>query len=274
MAAAVGVRVLNLSLGPISFWETGPYGPGHWVIQPDPSHTASQDQIVPEQVAELALHVLGRASFPSSWIGVQVYESGLDADGLNDYRQRAGGHDENSTWYRMFWRRFWYDALGGRRSCVAQTQGQPDLSEQQECFRALSPVADQLVAQAAQLVHLTQQGVPLPALEPATAALGDTHRRLISVTTPAAAFGPLTVALNRDLQNGQVTTVKDLARQHLSAYQTFRTRARAVIEQLTGGRDVSEESGQGDIGRGKGEHDAQEREPMLLQKEQPVSLRS
>ena len=276
MAAAVGVRVLNLSLGPISFWETGPYGPGHWVIQSGPphSHTASLDQIAPEQVAELAWHMLGRAPFPSSWTGVQVYESGLDADGLNDYRQRAGRHDENSTWYRTFWRRFWYDALGGRRSCVAQVQGPSDLSDQQDCFRTLCPIVDQLVAQAAHLVHLTQQEVPLAALEPATAALGDTHRRLISVTTPSSAFGPLAMALTRDLQNGQVTTVKDLARQHLSAYQTFRTRAHSVIEQLTGGRDVSETTGEGGIERVGGGNDAPECKSLLLHMEQPVSLRS
>ncbi len=276
MAAAVGVRVLNLSLGPISFWETGPYGPGHWVIQPDPLHsqTASQDQIVPEQVAELALHVLGHAPFPSSWAGVQVYESELDADGLNDYRQRAGRHDESSLWYRTFWRRFWYETLGGRRSYVAQTEGPPDLSDQQDCFRALSPIVDQLVAQAAHLVHLTQQEVSLSALRPATDTLAELHRRLVSVSTPSSAFGPLTVALNRDLQNRQVTTVKDLARQHMHAYQTFRTRAHSVIEQLTGEQGASEESGQGNIGRGKGEHDAQECESLLLHMEQPVSLRS
>jgi ADP-heptose:LPS heptosyltransferase len=276
MAAAVGVRVLNLSLGPISFWETGPYGPGHWVIQPDTphSHTASQDQIAPEQVAELVLHVLGRVPFPSSWTGVQVYESGLDADGLNDYRQRAGRHDENSTWYRTFWRRFWYDALGGRRSYVAQTEGPPDMSEQQDYFRALSPVADQLVAQAAHLVHLTHQEVPLQALKPATAALGDTHRRLVSVTTPSSAFGPLTVALMRDLQNRQVTTVKDLARQHLSAYQTFRTRAHAVIGHLTGRRGAREETGQESMGRVECENHVPGSELMWLQREQAASPRS
>ena len=130
------------------------------------------------------------------------------------------------------------------------------------------------MAQTTHLVHLTQQEGPLPALLPATDVLGDTHRRLVSVTTPSSAFGPLTVALNRDLQNGQVITVKDLARQHLSAYQTFRTRAHSMIEQLTGERGVSEETGQGRTGRGEGEHDAQKRESVLLHMEQPVSLRS
>ncbi len=276
MAAAVGVRVLNLSLGPISFWETGPYGPGHWVIQPDPphSHTVSQDQIVPEQVAELAWHVLGHAPFPLSWTGAQVYESGLDVDGLHDYRQRAGRHDENSSWYRTFWRRFWYEALDGRRSCVAQVQGPSDLSDQQDCFRTLCPIVDQLVAQAAHLVHLTQQEVPLAALKPATDALGDTHGRLVSVTMPAAAFGPLTVALNRDLQNGQMITVKDLARQHLSAYQTFLTRAHSVIEQLTGGQGATEKTGQESTGRGEYDNHVQGSELMWLQREQEASLRS
>jgi ADP-heptose:LPS heptosyltransferase len=109
VATGVGVPVLNLSVGPISFWETGPYGPGHWVVQPDLGETAQtgQGQIVPEQVATLALHRLGRAPFSMSWTGVRVYESGSDADGLNEYRQRAGRYDAGFNWYGSFWRKFW-----------------------------------------------------------------------------------------------------------------------------------------------------------------------
>jgi ADP-heptose:LPS heptosyltransferase len=274
LAGGVGVPVINLSLGSVSFWETGPYGPGHWVIQPDPPHTASQDQIVPEQVAELALHMLGRAPFPLSWAGAKVYESGLDADGLNDYRQRAGRHDASSHWYGTFWRRFWYETLGWRQSRLVLKEPCPDLNEQQDCFRALSPLADQLIAQATHLVDLTQQELSLSTLRPATDALTESHRRLLSVLTPSAAFAPLIVALNRDLQNGQVTTVKDLARQHLSAYQTFLTRAHSVIEQLTDRRGASEKTGQESTGRGECENHVPGSELVWLQREQAASLRS
>lgn len=261
LAAAVGVPVINVSVGSVSFWETGPYGPGHWVIQPDAphAHAANQDQIVPEQVAELAVHVLGHAPFPSSWTGVQVYTSGRDADGLNDYRQRAGRHDVRDHWYGRFWRKVWYETLGQRRSCLVLKEPCPDLHEQHDAFRALSPVADELLAQAMQLVHLTKQEVPLSALRPATAALAESHRRLVSVTRLSPAFEPLTIALNRDLQNGDAKTASELARQHLFAYQTFRTRAHAVIEQLTVRRDVSKASGQGSARAG---HQAQESELM------------
>jgi ADP-heptose:LPS heptosyltransferase len=272
LAVGVGVPVINISLGSVSFWETGPYGPGHWVIQPDSPH--EQEQIIPDQVAELAVHVLGHAPFPSAWTGVRLYESGLDADGLNDYRQRAGRYDATSDWYGTFWRKFWYEALGRRRTCVGLTEPCPDLHEQANCFRALSPIADQLVEQATRLVHMTQQQVPLPALQPATAALAESHRRLVSVTTQSPAFEPLTVALNRDLQNGHPKTATELARQHLSAYQTFRTRAHALIELFITGRDVSNEKSEESERRTRGGCDVQGHEPMRLQKEQAVLLRA
>lgn len=34
LAAWTGTKVLNLSLGPVSAWETGPYQPGHYVLEP------------------------------------------------------------------------------------------------------------------------------------------------------------------------------------------------------------------------------------------------
>jgi ADP-heptose:LPS heptosyltransferase len=240
LAAGVGVPVINISLGSVSFWETGPYGPGHWVIQPDSSQALSfgQDQIVPEEVAQMALHQLGHAPFPSSWTGVRVYESRRDADGLNDYRQRASRYDATSDWFGIFWRKFWYEALGGRLSRVTVTEPCQDLHEQQKCFRALSPNSDQLINQATQLVELTQQ-VPLPDLSRATATLAEARRRLVSVAMPSSAFGPLTVALNRDLQNGHAKTATELAGQHLYAYQMFRSRAQGVMKRLDQGSDTT-----------------------------------
>ncbi|HJT21646.1 MAG TPA: glycosyltransferase family 9 protein [Nitrospira sp.] len=235
VAIGVGVRVLNISVGPVSFWETGPYGENHWVIRADSveSEVGNHDSIVPEQVAELAVHLLGRAPLPSSWTGVQVYESRLDADGLNQYRQRAGQCDERAQWYGTFWRKYWYEQFERRPSRIALDEPCPDLNEQQDVFSAISPIADQLVAHANDLVDLNQRDVSLSALQPAAKQLADMHSRLMKIATPSSAFAPLTIALLRDLHNGDGTTAKQLARQHLFAYRTFRDRARSVIERLT-----------------------------------------
>ncbi len=73
MAVGVNTPVLNVSVGHVDFWETGPFGPGNWVIQPDIicgpcgfdkicPHHACKDHIIPQEVAELCLHLLGDSS--------------------------------------------------------------------------------------------------------------------------------------------------------------------------------------------------------------------
>ena len=62
LAVGVGTPVIDLSVGHVDHHETGPYGPGHWVIQPDLAcspcgfdqicaHHACKDRLLPEEVA-------------------------------------------------------------------------------------------------------------------------------------------------------------------------------------------------------------------------------
>ncbi len=63
LAAWVGVRVLNLSLGPVKSWETGPYQSGHFILSSslscrgcwecDKETIACRDAFVPKRVAAL-----------------------------------------------------------------------------------------------------------------------------------------------------------------------------------------------------------------------------
>ncbi len=130
LAVGVGTPVIDLSVGHVDHHETGPYGPGHWVIQPDLAcspcgfdqicaHHACKDRIIPEEVAMLCLHALGRAPFPAWSLGVRVYQSSADADGLGAFILRAGHVDAEVAWYAEFWRRFWYEDFTGRPSQVA-----------------------------------------------------------------------------------------------------------------------------------------------------------
>lgn len=79
MHLAVGVKtpVIDLSVGHVDFQETGPYGPGHWVLQPELecapcgfeqvcAHHACKDRIPTDSVAELLWHVLGLQACPTS----------------------------------------------------------------------------------------------------------------------------------------------------------------------------------------------------------------
>ena len=91
MAVGVNTPVLNVSVGHVDFWETGPFGSGHWVVQPDIvcgpcgfdkvcPHHACKDQIIPQEIAELCLHLLGDSALPTFSSKIRVYEGGTNED--------------------------------------------------------------------------------------------------------------------------------------------------------------------------------------------------
>jgi ADP-heptose:LPS heptosyltransferase len=250
LAVGMGTPVIDLSVGHVDFRETGPYGPGHWVVQPVLDcapcgytqmcvHHACKDQIVPDQVAELALHVLGLVPFPTSWTGVRVYESCIDEDGLACYQQRAGQRDPVADWYGTFWRRYWYEQFTGHVSRVALDHMPSDLADEQQWSRELPPELEQVVQHAERLASLCHQ--------PAVTAsdLKAAHDKLIAarqVAMPTAmaspAFGPVTTALLRALYDARVLDTRTRAEHHAQAYRTWKVRMDGVrdrLEQAQGG---------------------------------------
>ena len=118
IAIGVGTPVIDLSVGHVDF-NDGPYGKGHWIVQPDLGcapcgfdqvcpHHACKDRLVPDQVAALCRHADPQLGpFPEFMTGVRLYESDVDGDGLGCYRMRAGHMDQASDWYGRFWRLYW-----------------------------------------------------------------------------------------------------------------------------------------------------------------------
>ena len=75
VATAVGTPVIDVSTGPVFAHETGPYGEGHFVIEPvidcfpcaagaQCRHLDCRDLIVPRDVAALVCHALGAGPLP------------------------------------------------------------------------------------------------------------------------------------------------------------------------------------------------------------------
>ena len=128
LAVGVGTPVIDLSVGHVDFRETGPYGPGHWMVQPDlgalPAGSIKsvfimlcKDRLVPEQIASLCLHVLAGAA-SQSITGARIYRSYADEDGLGSTQLHAGREDSVIEWYGRFWRRFWFEEFTSRASQV------------------------------------------------------------------------------------------------------------------------------------------------------------
>ena len=244
LAVGVGTAVINLSVGHVDFRETGPYGPGHWVVQPmldcapcdmveACAHHRCKDLIVPEQVAELARHVLGVAPFPECWTGVRVYQSAIDADGLVCYQQRAGHCDAMTEWYGTFWRRFWYEQFTGRTSSVPHELAPPDLAEQQQCFHQVASEVDQVVQHAERLATLCHQPtVTASELKAAQDELIAARQAVIPTAMASPAFGPVTTALLRDLYDGRVVDTITRAEQQAHAYRTWKIRLYEALDRL------------------------------------------
>ena len=244
LAVGVGTPVINLSMGHVDFRETGPYGPGQWVIQPDIAcgpcelehactEYACKDHIMPDQVASLAMHVLGLSAFPRVWSGVRVLESRVDADGLITYRQVAGRQDALADWYGTFWRQYWYEHLTGHTSGMANESGPPDFEGQRNGFRQLAAGADHLVTCAERLRDLCLQSLPAPSLlKAAQEELVRARQHVMPLAMATSAFSPITVMLLRALYDGRILEVRARATQQAQAYRTWRAQLDKVMARL------------------------------------------
>jgi ADP-heptose:LPS heptosyltransferase len=245
VAVGVGTPVIDLSVGHASFHDTGPYGPGHWVVQPVMDcapcsyqqvcgHHSCKDQIVPEQVAALALHVLGCSAFPSRWNGVRVYESGGDADGLACYRLKSGARDALADDYGSFWRRHWYEAFAGQSRLLPGSSEIPDAIEHQKLLAQLHPLIDRGAMLAERIAEGTrQQPIPLTSLKQWQTELTGLRARVVSMAMSSALFGPITVAFLRELAQCETKEASEVAEQQARAYRTWKTQLSDVMPQTS-----------------------------------------
>jgi hypothetical protein len=203
------------------------------------THHRCKDLIAPEQVAELARHVLGLAPFPECWTGVCVYQSAIDADGLVCYQQRAGQFDAMTEWYGTFWRRFWYEQFTGHGSCVTHELVPSDLTEQQERFRQLAPGLGRVVHHAEQLASLCHQPtVTASELKSTQDELIAARQAVMPTAMTSPAFGPITTTLLRGLYDGRVLDTRTRAEQQVQVYRTWKARMYDVMHQLQQTQDT------------------------------------
>ena len=246
LAVGVGTAVIDLSVGHVDHNETGPYGPGHWVIQPDLAcspcgfdqicaHHACKDRLIPEEVANLCLHAIGLGPFPSWSAGVRVYQSGVDADGLGSFIVRAGQVDAGTAWYAGFWRRFWYEDFTGKPSLLVPTcEPAPDQDHALAWMREAVQLLRQLEQHAMHIAGLTKRHpLPVSTLQREQALLRQEREQLLPRMMVYSATGPATVAMIRDIHNDDVVGLTLLAERHVKAYRRWQQRIARVRELLS-----------------------------------------
>jgi hypothetical protein len=238
LAVGVNTPVLNVSVGHVDFWETGPFGPGHWVVQPDIicgpcgfdkvcPHQACKDQIVPKEVADLCLHLLGFRPFPAFSSKVRVYEGGVNEDQLGTFFIRAGTEERRVAWYADYWRQYWYKAFTFCPSRVHfLSPSPPDFPECEQVWRSLAPQLDQLCIQADTVLAMCRQTpIPVDTLKARQHQLKVDTLRMQQLTRSSLAFGPLALAFFRESFSLEASTVGGMAEEYARAYHVFRSRA-------------------------------------------------
>lgn len=249
MHAAVAVKtpVIDLSVGHVDFRETGPYGLGHWVLQPELdcapcgfeqvcAHHSCKDRLAPDHVADLVLHALGSGPFPSGLSTCRIYESGVDADQLGMFRLRAGCESAVTAWYAAFWRRYWFESFTSLPSQVPMPEGPaPDAEEALRCLITMQPRLDSLCKRAEDIVRMASR-MPIPTGALASLQQEQVREResAIRIGMDSLAIAPLTTEFLRTIHNDNVQGVEQLARHHANAYRRWRAQLADIRRRLSG----------------------------------------
>ncbi len=248
MHMAVGVKtpVVNLSVGHVDFRETGPFGPGHWVVQPDIvcgpcgfdkvcPHHACKDQIVSQEVAQLCLHLLGKSSFPTFSSNIRVYEGAIDEDQLGTFVLQSGHEPILISWYGAYWRRYWYELFTGRSSrAPILLDHPPDLHEVSKIWPELASHVAVLCQQAQEALSLCRQEViPVSELKNVQHRLKEQTLAMKELVRHSYAFGPLAVAFIRDSFNLEQSTLVGMTEEYALASEDFQNRVKLAVGQLS-----------------------------------------
>ena len=246
MAVGVEIPVLNVSVGHVDLWETGPFGPGHWVVQPDIvcgpcgfdkvcPHHACKDQIIPQEMSELCLHILEGEAWPTFASNIRVYEGIIDGDQLGSFVLRSGHTPNLTNWYSLYWRRYWYEAFTGLSSQLPQnTSSPPHLFEDLRLWKELEPRINSLCKQTEKMVYLCQEpSVAVVQLKETQNFVKCESLALREVARAALAFGPLVGACIRETFNLEGQTLGGMAEEYTRAFHTLQARAQNTFEHLT-----------------------------------------
>ncbi len=253
MHLAVGVQtpVIDLSVGHVDFQETGPYGPGHWVMQPDLecapcgfdqicAHHACKERLPIDAVADVMRHVVGQGPLPLVVPGYRLYRSGVDADQLGTFELVSGHEDARIAWYAAFWRRRWYESFTGQPSRLPLLTGHaPDTGQGVMCIRTMMPLLDRLCQRADHIVRLTRH-TPLEVHTIQTLQLTQAEERHKATQIGMATWAtkPLTTAALRLLHQDNVQGLEQMARHHAAGYHRWRHEAELVIASMSAVRET------------------------------------
>jgi len=253
MATAVGTRVVELSLGPVYFPETGPYGEGHIVIQTDmpcapcefyvqcknprcrESISVAQVLRVVQMVRDGRLDREQQLEDSSNWNGVQLYRGVFDEEGMLEFhpviRKALRRVDLIKLLYREMWKLV-LDERPGEVDSLRVSQkihgqftmnGIPvKLNEENGVFGALGELASQGMEISQRLVEWSEKiAENIPAIKTAGRILHAIDEQIELKGLTHRVCHPLTFMFRQGKENLQEGDIGLLSRSTLRLYETL-----------------------------------------------------
>jgi ADP-heptose:LPS heptosyltransferase len=251
VATAVGTRVLDISTGPVFVHETGPYGPGHVVVEPvidcfpcaagaECHHYGCRDRLSPEAAAGLALFALGEGTCPAD-PAIRVLTSRRAGSGCIEYWPvrpcQVTAHDV----IRRLSARVWEDTLRAPGASgddpeaalgpdEVRSAAAPDLSWAEHVGATL----DEVASLAAKAAHIARTIATAPAARQADLANRAHHllERLVLLGETERACHPIVGFLLVEIDSVFATDLPRVARAQEVAYSGAADRARRLAHLL------------------------------------------
>ncbi len=121
LAAWTGLKCLNISMGNVNPWETGPFAPGHFVLRADMDCAKGcwhctrdrlhcHDPFVPTRIAALATHMVAGDTAPKlakmNLPGLNLFETGKGKAGLYRMKRLDNSLPDEERLVSRFWQQF------------------------------------------------------------------------------------------------------------------------------------------------------------------------
>ncbi len=253
MATAVGTRVVELSLGPVYFPETGPYGEGHIVIQtalpcaPCSFHVRCRNPICREsirvdQVLKVVEMVRGgefegdhQLQDASEWDSIQVYRSAFDEDGMLEFHPVIRRPLKPVDLVKLLYREMWKIVLDGKSRKVDSPRveekirrffcvdgGPPNFDEDRKAFRSLVELAREGIEVSRRLIVWAEQTPQnIPAIKTAGGLIHEIDEQIELHGLTHRSCHPLTFMFQQGKENLEGEDVGFLSQKTLELYQTL-----------------------------------------------------
>lgn len=248
VAAAAGTRVMDISSGPVSAFETGPYGAGHVVVEPETAcypcpldaechHFACRFALTPADAAAVARYAMGEAPAPVL-AGARILQS---------RRTRASGRIEFVPVGRALTARdrvrmaaagVWEQTLDAPKRVGDDWVDEgadaalhaPDPARMALVHAHLASVAREADA-AATAVRALPKAAPAK-IQKLAEGVHATLERLLALGESERAVHPLVTHLRHEIDSVGATDLAGIARAQAAAYTATARRARLLAEEL------------------------------------------